>query len=236
MGIRRLMPTDLQGAAEVTGMNTMPLEPDSPDPDPLSSDQWQTDRGSHLDMVIDRHIWPDDVIDIVRPALCLATDIVCETFDWPRLEVGALLAGDDRIRDLNLQFRGKDAPTNVLSFPSGDDEATMESGSIEPGSIESGKIESGKIEPGMTDAARLAPGEIAIAYETLCHEAAQETKSVGDHLTHLWVHGLLHLMGHDHQVDDEADLMEAGEIRVLARLGIANPYAGPLEDVAGETV
>ena len=220
------MPTDLQGAAEVTGMNTMPLEPDSPDPDPLSSDQWQTDRGSHLDMVIDRHIWPDDVIDIVRPALCLATDIVCETFDWPRLEVGALLAGDDRIRDLNLQFRGKDAPTNVLSFPSGDDEATMESGSIEPG----------KIEPGMTDAARLAPGEIAIAYETLCREAAQETKSVGDHLTHLWVHGLLHLMGHDHQVDDEADLMEAGEIRVLARLGIANPYAGPLEDVAGETV
>ena len=225
------MPTDLQGAAEVTGMNTMPLEPDSPDPDPLSSDQWQTDRGSHLDMVIDRHIWPDDVIDIVRPALCLATDIVCETFDWPRLEVGALLAGDDRIRDLNLQFRGKDAPTNVLSFPSGDDEATMESGSIEPGSIESGKIE-----PGMTDAARLAPGEIAIAYETLCREAAQETKSVGDHLTHLWVHGLLHLMGHDHQVDDEADLMEAGEIRVLARLGIANPYAGLLEDVAGETV
>ena len=225
------MPTDLQGAAEVTGMNTMPLEPDSPDPDPLSSDQWQTDRGSHLDMVIDRHTWPDDVIDIVRPALCLATDIVCETFDWPRLEVGALLAGDDRIRDLNLQFCGKDTPTNVLSFPSGDDEATMESGSIEPGSIEPGKIE-----PGMTDAARLAPGEIAIAYETLCREAALETKSVGDHLTHLWVHGLLHLMGHDHQVDDEADLMEAGEIRVLARLGIANPYAGPLEDVAGETV
>ena len=236
MEFRRTMPADLQGAAEVTGMNKMPLEPDSPDPDPLSSDQWQTDRGSHLDMVIDRHIWPDDVIDIVRPALCLATDIVCETFDWPRLEVGALLAGDDRIRDLNLQFRGKDAPTNVLSFPSGDDAATMESGSIEPGSIESGKIEPGKIEPGMTDAARLAPGEIAIAYETLCREAAQETKSVGDHLTHLWVHGLLHLMGHDHQVDDEADLMEAGEIRVLARLGIANPYAGPLEDVAGETV
>ena len=221
MGLRRWMPIDLQGAAEVTGMNTMPLEPDSPDPDPLSSDQWQTDRGSHLDMVIDRHTWPDDVIDIVRPALCLATDIVCETFDWPPLEVGALLAGDDRIRDLNLQFCGKDTPTNVLSFPSGVDTATMESGSSEPG---------------MTDAARLAPGEIAIAYETLCREAAQETKSVGDHLTHLWVHGLLHLMGHDHQVDDEADLMEAGEIRVLARLGIANPYAGPLEDLAGETV
>lgn len=225
------MPADLQGAAEVTGMNKMPLEPDSPDPDPLSSEQWQTDHGSHLDIVIDRHVWPDDVMDIVRPALRLATDIACETFDWPRLEVGALLGGDDRIRDLNLQFRGKDAPTNVLSFPSGDDAAMMQADTIE-----SGTIGSGTIEPDVANAARLAPGEIAIAYETLCREAAQETKSVGDHMTHLWVHGLLHLMGHDHQADDEADLMVAGEIRVLARLGIANPYAEPAEDGAGETV
>jgi probable rRNA maturation factor len=212
MGFRRMTPTDLQGAAVVTGMNTMPLEPDSPDPDPLSSEHWQTDGGSHLDLVIDRHIWPEDVIDSVRPTLVLATDIACETFDWPRLEIGALFGGDDRIRDLNLRFRGKDVPTNVLSFPSDDDAVMMES-----------------------DAARLAPGEIAIAYETLCREAAQEAKSVSDHLTHLWVHGLLHLMGHDHQVDDEADLMEAGEVSVLARLGIANPYVEPTENLAEGT-
>ena len=219
MVYRRMTPTDLQGAAEVTGMITMPLEPDSPDPDPLSSEQWQTGGGSHLDMLIDRHVWPDDMIDAVRPSLVRATDIACETFDWPPLEVGALFAGDERIRDLNLQFRGKDAPTNVLSFPSGDDDAMMEAVAGDPDGI---------------DAVRLAPGEIALAWETLCREAAQESKSIPDHLTHLWVHGLLHLMGHDHQCDDEADRMEAGEIHVLARLGIANPYAHPADEPADE--
>jgi probable rRNA maturation factor len=220
MEFRRMTPTDLQGAAEVTGMITMPLEPDSPDPDPLSSEQWQTGGGSHLDLVIDRHIWPDDVIDAVRPSLVRATDIACEIFDWPRLEVGALLGGDGRIRDLNLRFRGKDAPTNVLSFPSGDDGVMMEA--TDGGS-------------GAMDTVRLAPGEIAIAWETVSREAARESKSIHDHLTHLWVHGLLHLMGHDHETDDEADCMEAGEIRVLERLGIANPYARPADEPAGET-
>ena len=216
-----MTPTALQGVAEVTGMNTMPLEPDSPDPDPLSSEQWQTDGGSHLDILIDRRIWPNDVIACVRPTLVLATDIACKIFDWPQLEVGALFGGDDRIRDLNHRFRGKDAPTNVLSFPSGDDGAMA--GSDMAGSDMAGSD--------MADTPRLAAGDIAIAFETLCREAALESKSVNDHLTHLWVHGLLHLMGHDHQVDDEADFMEAGEIRVLARLGIANPYAELAEDM-----
>jgi probable rRNA maturation factor len=226
MGFWRMTPTALQGVAEVTGMNTMPLEPDSPDPDPLSSEQWQTDGGSHLDILIDRRIWPNDVIACVRPTLVLATDIACKIFDWPQLEVGALFGGDDRIRDLNHRFRGKDAPTNVLSFPSGDDGAVA--GSDMAGSDMTGSDMTGS---DMTGTARLAPGDIAIAFETLCREAALESKSVNDHLTHLWVHGLLHLMGHDHQVDDEADFMEAGEIRVLARLGIANPYAELAEDM-----
>lgn len=226
----RTSPTDPYGAAEVTGMNTMPLEPDSPDPDSLSSEQWQTDGGSHLDMVIDRHIWPDEAIDDVRPSLAKATDIACEFFGWPPLEVGALFGGDDQIRDLNLRFRGKDAPTNVLSFPSGDG-GVMDEGVLDHG-VMTGAA-GGDI--GMTGAARLAPGEIAIAWETLSREAALESKHVGDHLTHLWVHGLLHLMGHDHQADDEADHMEACEIQVLARLGIANPYAQPTDELAGET-
>ena len=208
-----MTPTDLQGAAVVTGMNTMPLEPDSPDPDPLSSEHWQTDGGSHLEMVIDRQNWPDDVIDAARPTLTHATDIACDVFGWPRLEIGALFCGDDRIRELNSTFRGKDAPTNVLSFPSGDDDGISAIPTSDTQTL-------------------LAPGEIAIAYDTLQREAAQEAKSVGDHLTHLWVHGLLHLMGHDHQDDDEADRMEAGEVRVLTRLGIANPYIQPPDETA----
>ena len=220
MIMQRKMSTDPYGAAEVNGMNEMPLEPDSPDTDPplsaqASSVQWQTDGGSHLDMVIDQHCWPDDVVHAARPRLAMATDIACETFDWPRLEIGALFCGDDRIRDLNLQFRGKDSPTNVLSFPSDDDGAMRD--------------------PDVTDPVPLAPGEIAIAYETLHREAVQESKTVDDHLVHLWVHGLLHLMGHDHEADEEADIMEAGEIRVLAMLGIANPYADFREDITGET-
>ena len=214
-----MTPTDPHGAAEVTGMSTMPLEPDSPDPDPLSSEQWQTDGGSHLDMVIDRHIWPDDVIDAVRPSLATATDTACRTFGWPRLEIGALFGGDERIHELNLQFRGKDAPTNVLSFPSAADD---------------GMMDQDKVDQDTASTAMLAPGEIAMAYETLSREAAQEGKKITDHLIHLWVHGLLHLMGHDHQADDEAEIMEAGEIQVLARLGIANPYAESDEQPGGE--
>ena len=187
----------------------MPLEPDSPDPDPLSSEQWTTDGGSRLDILIDRHSWPRGEVVAARPALCRATDLACETFGWPPLEVGAMLCGDDRIRDLNMRFRGKDTPTNVLSFPSGDD--VMEDDIARDGAIP---------ETGL-----LTPGEIAIAYETLCREARDEAKSFGDHLVHLWVHGLLHLMGHDHEAEAEAELMEDREIRVLARLGIANPYA-----------
>ena len=214
-----MTPTYPHGAAAVTCMSTMPLEPDSPDPDPLSSEQWQTDGGSHLDMIIDRQIWPDEVIDAVRLSLATATDTACRTFGWPRLEIGALFGGDDRIHELNLQFRGKDAPTNVLSFPSAADD---------------GMMDQDMQNQDLDGAAMLAPGEIAIAYETLSREAAREGKKVTDHLIHLWVHGLLHLMGHDHQADDEAEIMEAGEIQVLARLGIANPYAESDEQPGGE--
>jgi probable rRNA maturation factor len=105
-------------------------------------------------------------------------------------------------------FRGKNKPTNVLSFPAGED---MSSGDT----------------PVMA-------GEIAMSFETLQAEARDEEKSLGDHLTHLWVHGLLHLMGHDHESDDEADIMEAGEVRVLARLGIDNPYADADGDDGGD--
>ena len=181
-------------------MTDMPLEPDSPDDESHSSEIWHTDGGSHLEMIFDRTLWSASDIDLARARLCIATDIACEIFAWPPLEVGGLFCGDDRIRDLNRSFRGKDKPTNVLSFPAGEDDAPSREGP-------------------------LVAGEIAMAFETLHAEAANEGKSAGDHLTHLWVHGLLHLMGHDHEEDEEADMMEAGEVRVLARLGIDNPYA-----------
>ena len=110
------------------------------------------------------------------------------------------LVDDATIRALNGRYRAKDKPTNVLSFPA-------------------------------TGPARAAGflGDIAIARETLLAEAARDGLSFEDHLAHLIIHGYLHLLGHDHESDDDARHMEAIEIRALARLGIADPYAGAVE-------
>ena len=187
-------------------MSKMPLEPDSPDPDPFTSEQWQTDGGSRLDMIIDGRCWPSKTIDDVRARLGRATDVVCESCGWPSLEVGALLCDDVRMSELNGQFRGKPTPTNVLSFPAGDDAGP--------------------------NVERAAPGELAIAFETVRDEAVRDGKPFGDHLVHLWIHGLLHLMGHDHETDAEAEIMEGTETRLLAMLGISDPYSGVSEGTA----
>ena len=169
----------------------MPLEPDSPEPDPFTSEQWQTDGGSRLDMVIDGRCWPSKTIDDVRARLgratmSSATAVACRHWRWR-------VAGDDvRMSELNGQFRGKPTPTNVLSFPAGDEAGP--------------------------EVERAAPGEIAIAFETVRDEAARDGKPFGDHLVHLWIHGLLHLMGHDHETDAEAEVMEITETRLLASL------------------
>ena len=192
-----------------TGMSEMPLEPDSPDDDEhYSSEDWHTDGGSHLEMMIDRTIWPAEDIGAAGHSLRAATDATCDMFDLPPLTVGGLFCDDGRIAELNGRFRGKDKPTNVLSFPSGETETDGEG--------------------------RLAAGEIAIAFETVRAESECEGKSLNDHLVHLWVHGLLHLIGHDHDDEAEAEAMESGEIAVLAKLGIDDPYAGtvPFHDTA----
>ena len=107
------------------------------------------------------------------------------------------LVGDADIRALNAQWRGVDAPTNVLSFPA--------------------------VEPVRVREARLL-GDVLIAFETVSREAEQERKPLADHYRHLVVHGFLHLLGFDHVADDEGEAMEALETRVLARLGVADPY------------
>ena len=112
-------------------------------------------------------------------------------------EVSVLLCDDAAIRSLNRDWRGIDKPTNVLSFPS----------------------------PGPADR-RLLLGDIAIAWETTRREAVDEGKAVASHLTHLLVHGFLHLIGHDHDLQAEAENMERLEAVILADLGIADPYDG----------
>jgi probable rRNA maturation factor len=113
------------------------------------------------------------------------------------LELSLVLGDDSLVRRLNRRWRGKDRPTNVLSFASDEDVA---------------------------DGRALLLGDVVLAYETVAREAAAQGKSLAAHLAHLVAHGVLHLLGFDHQEDDEAERMERRERRVLARLGIADPY------------
>jgi probable rRNA maturation factor len=117
-------------------------------------------------------------------------------------EVAVMLTDDATIRTFNKDFRGIDKPTNVLSFPAPEMDVADDQ------------------EP-----APRALGDIAIAYETLRREADEEAKPFLHHLSHLAVHGFLHLIGYDHETDEEAEEMEALEVAILAQLGIPDPYA-----------
>jgi probable rRNA maturation factor len=114
-----------------------------------------------------------------------------------------LLTSDERIRDLNRRFRGLDKPTDVLSFPAVEADVLAAAGAEGP-------------PPEL--------GDIAIALQTTLADATREGRPVGDHLSHLVIHGMLHLFGYDHQRDEEAREMEALEVRILAGLGIPDPY------------
>ncbi|MGC9449461.1 rRNA maturation RNase YbeY [Cereibacter johrii] len=118
---------------------------------------------------------------------------------------------DARIAELNGTFRQKGKPTNVLSWPS------EERASEEPGEAPEPP------EPGDPEDPE-SLGDIAIAYETCQREAAEQGKPVTDHVTHLLVHGMLHLLGYDHVEEADGDLMEATETRILAGLGVPDPY------------
>ena len=207
---RRATAQQTDGACTITGVSDIPLEPDSPDDDPYQSTVWQTDGGSLLEMMIDTNSWPDAAVAQAQARFCVATDVVCAAFGKPSIQVGALLCDNARMRDLNLQFRGKDSPTNVLSFP---DDSAPDDSPLDDSAVPAGT-------------SPRAVGELALAYGQLAAEANEEDKSLADHMTHLWVHGLAHLFGLDHETVGDAEEMEAAETAILARLGIADPYAG----------
>jgi probable rRNA maturation factor len=131
-------------------------------------------------------------------------------------EMSLVLADDAKVQILNRGYRGKDRPTNVLSFALLDDADDTDDGLA--------------AEPGMP----ILIGDVVLAYETVLREAGEQGKSFGDHVTHLVIHGVLHLLGYDHETDPDADRMERLETTILARLGIADPYADAASQGNGE--
>jgi probable rRNA maturation factor len=142
--------------------------------------------------------------------LALARGATALRLAWhSTVELGITLADAAHQRQLNRDYRGWDKPTNVLAFP------MWELGTwLLPG-------------------APVLLGDVVLAMETVAQEAAEQEKPIGDHLVHLVVHGVLHLLGYDHLTDVEAATMESLETSILAELGVPDPYRDPMSSIEG---
>tara|TARA_R110000850_G_scaffold65335_1_gene146250 strand:+ start:101 stop:607 length:507 start_codon:yes stop_codon:yes gene_type:complete len=148
--------------------------------------------------------WEERAAEAVAAALAL-TPFASLAQAAPLVEVAVRLTDDAEVQTLNRDFRGKDKPTNVLSFPQVQDDLLEGLANSDDGEI--------------------LLGDIVLARETCTREAEEKAISIADHATHLIVHGTLHLVGYDHGDEASAGAMEALEVKALASLGIANPYA-----------
>ncbi|RUY63100.1 rRNA maturation RNase YbeY [Mesorhizobium sp. M7A.F.Ca.CA.001.05.1.1] len=151
-----------------------------------------------IDIAVEAGNWPHQgsLTRLVDRAVKAA---FAETGVAGRSELSLVFSDDAHIQVLNAGWRGKDKPTNVLSFPAFP------------------FAQGGPLPPML--------GDIVLAAETVAHEAVLEDKPVENHITHLVIHGLLHLLGYDHETEAEAEAMEAVERAALARLAIPDPYA-----------
>ena len=178
------------------------LEPDSPEDSQFLSDEWTSEAGALIEVSIDPSRWRSPLIADLKKRGPLMLDHIASRLSLDPQMVSLLLCNDVDMRSMNLQHRGFDKSTNVLSFPAGDDLYLDDDMPEMDGGI----------------------GDIAIAGETVMREAAEAGIAEGDHLLHLFTHGVLHLLGYDHIDDQMAGEMETLEIALLGQMKIANPY------------
>ncbi len=154
-----------------------------------------------VDILVEEQRWMDALPTLEH---CARTALhAAAADDRAQGTVSVLFTDDDRIQALNGRYRQKDKPTNVLSFPAGDMQVPGEGPVL---------------------------GDLALGFDTVSREAAAAGLTLEDHLSHLLVHGYLHLAGYDHETEAEAIEMEALEVAILKTLDIANPYADDVED------
>jgi len=150
-----------------------------------------------VEIAIEHAGWTEADAALAETVLATALPLAGYAIDGP-CEISVLLTGDEGQRALNARWRGKDSATNVLSFP----------------------------QLGADDAIEGLLGDLSLAHETVSREASEQDKPFEAHFAHLLVHGLLHLLGYDHETGQEALAMEARETDILARLGYPDPYGG----------
>lgn len=156
-----------------------------------------------VDVAVEAPGWRDALPDaeaLVGRAARAAAEAAGGRFAGAAAELSVVLADDEAVRALNRDWRGKDRPTNVLSFPQAEESVTSP--------------------PGFP----ILLGDVVLALETCAREAQELRRPFADHVAHLTVHGVLHLLGHTHDEEDPASRMEAAERDVLAGLGVPDPY------------
>ena len=178
------------------------LEPDSLENERFSSGEWRSANGALIDITIVAASWDTPLIDDLKARGPAMLDHIAARLSFDPKRVSLLLCNDEDMRAMNKIHCGIDKATNVLSFPADDD---LRRASDMP-----------------ADEATI--GDIAIAAETVMRESSEMGIAAGDHLLHLFTHGVLHLLGYDHEEDSPAAEMERLEIDLLAQMKIANPY------------
>ena len=178
------------------------LEPDSPEDERFLSDEWPSDNGALIDITIVAASWGTPLIDDLKARGPAMLDHIAARLSIDPQRVSLLLCNDEDMCAMNKVHRGVDKATNVLSFPADDDLQWSVDIPVDEITI----------------------GDIAIAAETVMREASETGIAVGDHLLHLFTHGVLHLLGYDHEEDNSAADMEGLEIDLLAQMKVPNPY------------
>jgi len=202
---------------------------DSPADTPDPYDEWTSPAGHKFEHNLADRRW-QPLLEAGRQTCLVLADNFARKMQLPAFEVSILWTDDTEMAGLNQQFRQKQGSTNILSFPA----LAKLPDSLSSQSV-SGQSASGQSVSGQSvSSGPVFLGDMALSFDVLTKEAVQNGQKPEHHLAHLFLHGLLHLTGYDHQEETEAEEMETLEIQLLSEVNIANPYDGDMNRNEGK--